>query len=227
MLEAAADADRRARRADDADVLQVGARGGAFARADWVLDDRPARAARRRALHPVDVDRRATSAAARRGRSPTAQFDFAVCTALTALRDPVGVCAELARVARAGYVELPDVEAELAGGDGALAVRRRRRRASSSSPSRGAAATRACACPRRRILELLAASERVHALFWEDRLPARERLVDDDELLAELAEPRPPALRALGRRGGLTEARRLGGLAAGRLRRVGGLWEGR
>ncbi len=41
-------------------------------------------------------------------------FDFALCvTTLEDVRDPVGVCRELSRVARAGYVEVPTVEAEL------------------------------------------------------------------------------------------------------------------
>ncbi len=42
------------------------------------------------------------------------QFDFAVCvTTLEDIRDPIGACRELSRVAKAGYVEVPTVEAEL------------------------------------------------------------------------------------------------------------------
>src|SRR3712207_126678 len=37
------------------------------------------------------------------------QFDFAVCShTLEDIRDPVYVCQELQRVARAGYIEVPD-----------------------------------------------------------------------------------------------------------------------
>lgn len=42
------------------------------------------------------------------------QFDFAVCvTTLEDIRDPIWVCSELSRVAKAGYVEVPTVVAEL------------------------------------------------------------------------------------------------------------------
>jgi len=41
-------------------------------------------------------------------------FDFALCiTTLEDIRDPIWACQELSRVARAGYVEVPTVEAEL------------------------------------------------------------------------------------------------------------------
>jgi hypothetical protein len=42
------------------------------------------------------------------------EFDFALCVGtLEQVRDPIGVCRELSRVARAGYVEVPTIEAEL------------------------------------------------------------------------------------------------------------------
>src|SRR5687768_9326100 len=42
------------------------------------------------------------------------RFDFAVCaTTLEDVRDPIWVCREMARVARAGYVEVPTPIAEL------------------------------------------------------------------------------------------------------------------
>src|SRR4051812_27429468 len=103
--------------ADDACVLQVGASHDSFARADWVLDDGPP--------EPHGDARYSRSTWVTRdvcARTPwpfaDGRFDFAVCTVLPFVRDPVGVCAELARVARSGYVELPVVEAELAGGSG-------------------------------------------------------------------------------------------------------------
>lgn len=41
-------------------------------------------------------------------------FDFALCvTTLEDVRDPIGVCRELSRVAKAGYVEMPTIYAEL------------------------------------------------------------------------------------------------------------------
>ena len=41
-------------------------------------------------------------------------FDFSLCiTTLEDVRDPIWVCAELSRVSKAGYVEVPTIEAEL------------------------------------------------------------------------------------------------------------------
>lgn len=45
---------------------------------------------------------------------PADFFDFALCvTTLEDVRDPVGVCSELSRVARRGYVEVPTIVHEL------------------------------------------------------------------------------------------------------------------
>jgi hypothetical protein len=196
---------------DDAVVLQVGASRDAFARADWVLDDLP---------HEPHGDARFT----RRtwitrdvsGRAPwpfdDGRFDFAVCTTLTHLRDPVGVCSELARVARAGYVELPSIEAELAGGDGrwlcdvvdaALVF----------VAKTGPAHTDPRVRVGRRRLESMEPFDRVHALFWEDRLPARERVVDAEQYVDELAERLRARFEPSSAEVALSEARRVGGLA--------------
>jgi hypothetical protein len=197
---------------DDAAVLQVGTRRGPFPRADWVLDDGP--------FEPHGDARYGARTWVTRdvaGRAPwpfaDGRFAFAVCTALADLRDPVGVCAELARVARAGYVELPTVEAELAGGDarwlcdvtGAGLVFVHKPRAVHVDPRVRLGA--------RRVAELEPA-ERVHALFWEDALPARERLVEPAELVEELAERLRRRFAPSGAEVALTEARRLGGSAA-------------
>ena len=197
--------------ADDASVLHVAPGSDVFARADWVVDHGPhephgdARFTRRtwvtrdvcaREPWPFDAHR----------------FDFAVCTRLAELRDPVGVCAELARVARAGYVELPVIEAELAGGDGrwlcdvgdAALVFTAKAAAVHTDPR--------VRVPRRRI-DALEPAERVLALFWEDRLPARERLVEPAALVDELAERLRTRFEPSSAEVALTEARRAGGLA--------------
>lgn len=99
---------------DDALVLDVGGWAAPFARADWVVDLLPY--ATRGLYGEVDP-------AAERFTSTTwvahdvcvapwpfddHQFDFAVCAhTLEDVRDPVTVCRELARVARAGYIETP------------------------------------------------------------------------------------------------------------------------
>lgn len=95
---------------DDQLVLDVGGGFCPFARADWVLD-----------LLPYDA--RKAVPGERFGRDtwverdacdrepwpfPDGRFDFAVCShTLEDVRDPVFVCSELQRVARAGYIEVP------------------------------------------------------------------------------------------------------------------------
>jgi hypothetical protein len=150
------------------------------------------------------------------GREPwpfaDGRFTFAVCTSLAALRDPIGVCAELSRVAAAGYVEVPTIEAELAEGtarwlcdvadaelvfihkDGALHGDPRVR-----VPPRWHAR--------------LTPGERVHGLFWDDRLPARERLVDAETLAEDLAGRIRRRFEPTTAEVALAEARRIGGLA--------------
>ncbi len=151
-----------------ASVLQVGG-GDRFRRADVVLDE----------------TERDVSA-----RDPwpyrDGQFAFAVCTALPRLRDPIGVCRELERVALAGYVEVPTIEGELAGGqqrwlcdlvDGMLVF--------TAKP--GGVYTDARVRVPPRWAEKLRRDERATGLFWEGRLPARERLVAPGVLVDELA----------------------------------------
>ncbi len=77
-------------------VLDVGGATNRIARADVVLDLLPS----------ADVVRDICD------REPwpfdDGEFDFAICShTLEDVRDPVWVCAELGRVARAGYVEVP------------------------------------------------------------------------------------------------------------------------
>lgn len=182
----------------DAEVLQVGGFSEPLGRADWVLSDRP-------------YEGRGDASGAERFTSRTwvtrdvcgrerwpfddGRFAFAVCTSLAALRDPVGVCAELSRVARAGYVEVPTVEASLSSGvEGAWVGRSAERWLCDVADAElvftgkvGAVHTD----PRVRVRpgwsERMGPEDRVHGLFWEGRLPARERHVGSDELLDELA----------------------------------------
>ena len=103
----------------DALVLDVGGWGKPLERADWVLDLMPYET---RGLYGYDA---ATASARERFSAATwverdmcdhepwpfddRQFDFAVCShTLEDIRDPVFVCRELQRVARAGYIEVPD-----------------------------------------------------------------------------------------------------------------------
>jgi hypothetical protein len=109
----------------DALVLDVGGGARPFPRADWVID---LAAYEDRGLLGWDGERgeerfhAATwvqrDICAREPWPFTArQFDFAVCShTLEDVRDPVWVCAELQRVARAGYIEVPSLREELAYG---------------------------------------------------------------------------------------------------------------
>jgi hypothetical protein len=100
----------------DALVLDVGGGASALARADWVLD---LMAYSERGLYgPVSdsgEERFTADTWVRRDicdREPwpfaDGQFDFSVCShTLEDIRDPIWVCAELKRVSRAGYIEVP------------------------------------------------------------------------------------------------------------------------
>jgi Methyltransferase domain len=100
---------------DDALVLDVGGWGRPLARADWVIDLMPYET---RGLYGRDgagEERFTADTWVRRDvcdHEPwpfaDGQFDFVVCShTLEDVRDPVRVCEELSRVARAGYVEVP------------------------------------------------------------------------------------------------------------------------
>ena len=165
----------------EAEVLQVGGAAEVFDRASVVLTDTAPEVRGRvrwvvrdvcaREPWPFEDDR----------------FAFAVCTSLAFVRDPVGVCAELSRVARAGYVEVPTVEHELAGGDARWLCDVVDAELVFVHKSAAVAGDARAKVPPRWHARL-GASERVHGLFWEDRLPARERLAGDEELVEELAE---------------------------------------
>src|SRR3954454_9023579 len=106
-------------------VLDVGGWAQPLERADWVIDLMPYET---RGLYGYDK-----ASASERFTADTwvvhdicarepwpfsdGQFDFAVCShTLEDVRDPVWVCSELQRVARAGYVEVPALVEELTWG---------------------------------------------------------------------------------------------------------------
>ncbi|WP_205696619.1 hypothetical protein [Conexibacter sp. SYSU D00693] len=106
---------------DDAQVLDVGAWAAPFNRADWVLDLMPYETRGAMGSYgPRDERFSAKTWVVRdicdRKPWPFAddQFDFSICvTTLEDVRDPIWVCSELSRVSKAGYVEVPTIEAEL------------------------------------------------------------------------------------------------------------------
>lgn len=111
---------------DDARVLDVGGWGAPLNRADWVLDLMPFET--RGGIEPAGIgdgpERFSRETWVQRDlcdREPYPfaddYFDFAVCTfTLEDLRDPVWVCGEMSRIAKAGYIELPSLLDELTWG---------------------------------------------------------------------------------------------------------------
>lgn len=111
-----ASAERIARTVDDdALVLDVGGWARPLARADHVLDLLPYETRGGLGTDGEGEERFTAASWLQRdvcAREPWPyaddQFDFATCShTLEDLRDPVWVCQELSRVARAGYVEVP------------------------------------------------------------------------------------------------------------------------
>ena len=96
-------------------VLDVGGWFHPFARADWVIDLMPYETRGGDGLQGEPPERFTAATWVERDICdhepwPFAddQFDFAVCGhTLEDVRDPVWVCSELVRVARAGYIEVP------------------------------------------------------------------------------------------------------------------------
>lgn len=109
---------------DDARLLDVGGWAAPLERADWVMDLLPYET---RGLYgATDPARERFSAETWLQRDicdrepwpfEDDSFDYVVCAqTLEDVRDPVFVCSEMARVARAGYLETPSWRAELVSG---------------------------------------------------------------------------------------------------------------
>lgn len=91
-------------------VLDVGGGYDPFPRADWVIDILDYGARRAVANERFSESTWITRDVCDREPLPFAddEIDFAVCShTLEDIRDPIWVCSELSRVARAGYVEVP------------------------------------------------------------------------------------------------------------------------
>jgi len=100
---------------DDAVVLDIGAWGRPFRRANWVMDAMPYET---RGLYGFDgageerfdMDHWIRRDICDREPFPFAdnEIDFVICShTLEDIRDPVWVCSEIRRIAKAGYLETP------------------------------------------------------------------------------------------------------------------------
>ena len=183
---------------DTARVLDVGGWAKPLARADWVVDLMPYES---RGLYgePDPVPERFSADTWLRfdicEREPwpfeDGRFDFAICShTLEDVRDPVWVCSELARVARAGYVEVPSRLEEQSLGihgrgwagwshhhwlidveDGAMTFVFKPHVLHSDDRFHFPATFGAALRP----------EERVETLYWQGELPAREMIFTDAE----------------------------------------------
>jgi Methyltransferase domain len=178
---------------DSAVVLDVGGAARPFPRADWILDLAPYDARGQlgwqgeRAAERFDASRWVQRDICDRAPWPfdDDQFDFAICShTLEDIRDPVWACAELQRVARAGYIEVPALREELTygiqgpwvgwghhhwlvltAGDGVEFVFKHHvvNRRGSHRPAGSA--------------DGLSQAERVQPFWWEETFTARERFL--------------------------------------------------
>src|SRR3954447_15006481 len=197
----------------DAEVLDVGGWGRPFARADWVIDLMPYAT---RGLYGADgtpPERFREDAWVVRdlcAREPwpfeEGRFDFAVCSqTLEDVRDPVWVCGELTRVARAGCIEVPSrLEEQSMGVRGPWVgwshhhwlVDVGRDSIEFVFKSHAIHANEAAHFPRG-FRDALTEEERVQTLWWEDGFSCAERVMytgeELDGYLEEfVAEHRPP-----------------------------------
>lgn len=194
--------------ADDALVLDVGGWAAPFNRADWVLDLLPYESRGGGDAHGPAWERFRAGTWVQRDACdkapwpwPDDHFAFATCVmTLAELRDPIWVCHELSRVARAGYVELATVESELvheAPGGGPWLGREEHRwfcemaggeLVFTHKPHSIHHDWTLRVLPRWR--ERMAPEDHVQGLFWESVLPARERFLVGAERSVALEELR-------------------------------------
>jgi hypothetical protein len=125
-------------------------------------------------------------------------FDFAVCShTLEDVRDPVWACSEIARVARAGYIEVPSrIEEQAFGVHGPWVGWSHHRWLVELAPGAiefvfksGVLQGRPELTLSPELAQTLTAEERVQTMFWKSRLEARERVfTEPEELDRYLAE---------------------------------------
>jgi SAM-dependent methyltransferase len=190
---------------DELVVLDVGGWAAPLPRADWVIDLLPyetrglyGAADPERERFTADTWRQADICGPEPWPFEDDQFDVAICShTLEDVRDPVFVCAELRRVARAGYVEVPAAIEELtAGVQGPWVGWSHHRWISEPDGDHGLTFVHKphlLSAPGRHLpagaLEGVPEAERTIAFWWDGDLAARERvLVDAEEFDGWLGE---------------------------------------
>ena len=181
-------------------VLDVGAWAKPLPRADWVIDLMPYET---RGLYGYDRDAAEERFSAETwalhdicSRDPwpftDKQFDFAVCShTLEDIRDPVWVCEELQRVARAGYIEVPSRLEELTWGvQGNFVGWTHHRWLTEVDGSRIEFTMKVHGIHGRprwyfpnEFLATLSPEDRVLSMWWEDEIHASERILGGIEEL--------------------------------------------
>ncbi len=206
-----------ARLSDDDRVLDVGGWAAPLNRADWVIDLMPyeTRGALGIGSFGPGPERFSKSTWVQRdicARQPypfeDGFFDFAVCTyTLEDIRDPIWVCEEMSRIAKAGLIEVPSLLDELSwnvpefsGGDWVghdhhrwLCFTGPNSIEFMHKPHSLHAEWRATVSPRR--AARLAPEQRAQVLWWEGDLAASERVVIGPFPLDELERHLDHALR--------------------------------
>jgi hypothetical protein len=206
-------------------VLDVGGGARPFERADWVLDLMPYAGRGLYGYEAGAAERYTAETWVQRDmcdRSPwpfaDGQIDFAVCShTLEDVRDPVWVCSELVRVARAGYIEVPSrLEEQSFGFQGPWAGRAHHHWLIDIEGDRVTFVfkhhvlhARASDHFPRGFRDRLSEEQRVSTLFWSEGFQFGERIMLDarsvDSYLADFVSRHgparlPPALR-MARRG--------------------------
>lgn len=197
-------------RLDPADVvLDVGGWAEPLPRADWVIDVMPYETRGLYGTSDPELERFDERTWIQRDmcdREPfpfaDAQIDFAVCShTLEDVRDPIWVCRELSRVAKAGYIEVPSrLEEQSYGVHGPWVGWSHHRwlvdvtedRLEFVSKPHALHGKREFQMPHERWLEL-SPEQRVEAFFWEAAFECSERIFlgpgEIDEYLASLVRP--------------------------------------
>jgi len=198
MMELVAEADP---------VLDVGGWADPLPRADWVIDLLPYET---RGLYGREVDPNAERFSAQTwierdicDREPwpfaDGQFEFVVCShTLEDVRDPVWVCNEMIRVARAGYIEVPSrLEEQSYGVHGSWVGWTHHRRLVDIEAGGIQFVFKPHLLHSRPDFHFpaelggaLTPEERVQCLFWKETFACKERIfIGPDELKTYLAEP--------------------------------------